>query len=354
LTLIEMSVLFRDMLQMIRPKNVKPFIMNPWQLKKWSALLLAWTSLQGRPLVADQTDPGDLTVTGIEDIQGNILKLGTRTDNSNPGWLTLYTDGTTSTLEFDASRSANNWEWQQNGGSTLQLQMSLSSTNALVLYDQSATPTAKITLNPLGTSTFSNSLLLNGTDNEMPNQTVVNSSSVLTKGMADSLYLSPDTYGYVGIGVANPTSTLQVEGSLRLGDGSQPYAPSEGYGIISSAGSDNAGLTISQSSTSAYTSIDLLTQDSISSGWSVQIQPNNPGLAFFDRTASVNAVYIQQGSDNVGIGTSTPTALLEVSGNAKVDGALVTSGNATVQGNLNVTGSIVVTPSGDIPMYTGN
>jgi len=161
-------------------------------LKKWALLLTFWVALQTRYLRADETVTGNLTVTGTTDTQGNTLALGTRTDTSTEGAQLLYTDGATSTLEFDASRGANIWKWQQNGGTALQLQMSLnlSNNNELVLYNQASTPVAKITLNPLGTSTFVNSLTVNGTDNEMPNQTLVGANSVLTRGLADSRYLS--------------------------------------------------------------------------------------------------------------------------------------------------------------------
>jgi len=169
-------------------------------LKKWALLLTFWVALELSPLKADdQTINGDLTVTGTSDIQGNALALGTRSDNSYPGLLNLYTDGTTSTpsvLEFDANRSSNVWKWQQNGGAVLQLQMSLNSNshNELVLYDQSTTPNANIILNPIGTSTFANSVTANGIDNEMPNQTLVNANSVLTESLGDSRYVSSSSF----------------------------------------------------------------------------------------------------------------------------------------------------------------
>lgn len=163
-------------------------------LKKWALLLTFWVALQGKLLrattITGDTVTGNFTATGNADVQGNTFSFGTRTDNSNPGWLTFYTDGTTSSLEFDASRSANIWKWQQNGGATLKLQMTLDNNNALTLFDQASTPVAKITLNPLGTSTFANSVTLNGTNNTMPNQTLTGSGSVITEGLGDSRYAS--------------------------------------------------------------------------------------------------------------------------------------------------------------------
>ena len=178
-------------------------------LRKWALLLTFWVAVQFSRLHADQTVNGNLNVTGNSDLEGGTLTFGTRGDNSNPGAGVLYTDGASSSLEFDASRAANLWKWQQNGGATLQLQMSLSSSNALVLYDQSATPVAKITLNPLGASTFSNSLTVNGTDNEMPHQTLASGNSVLIERLADERYLLSAQGGSDG----GPTSLVLGEGA---------------------------------------------------------------------------------------------------------------------------------------------
>ncbi len=145
----------------------------------------------------DQTVSGNLTVTGTADISGNTLSMGTLTGTATyPGWQLGYVDGTPSSISFEATRSANTWQWLQNGSGTLALQMSLSGSNTLTLFDQSSTPVAKITLNPLGGSTFANSLTVtgtltvNGTNNQMPNQTLTGANSVLTEGLGDGRYLS--------------------------------------------------------------------------------------------------------------------------------------------------------------------
>lgn len=152
-------------------------------------------------------------------------------DTSDPGFATLYTDGTTSVLEFDASRAANIWRWQQNAGATLQLQMALDNNNTLTLYNQAASPTANITLNPLGTSTFQNSLTVNGTDNEMPNQALVNANSVLTRGLADGRYLVAGAGGATSLSFFSSSSATGTD-SVALGQSSQAsglYAMTLGY-----------------------------------------------------------------------------------------------------------------------------
>ena len=203
---------------------------------------------------SDLTVSGNLTVTGTGEIDGNTLKLGTRTDTgSYPGWLTGYTDGTTSSVEFDATRSANVWKWQQNGSTSLKLQMSLSDANALVIFDQSSTPVAKITLNPLGGSTFENSVALNGTDNQMPNQTLTGTSSVLTEGLGDGRYVPLGTSLVIGssasantdsIALGNYTNASGPEafaggaGSVASGEGSVALGGSTASGVRSMAAGD--------------------------------------------------------------------------------------------------------------------
>ncbi len=142
--------------------------------------------LQVLRLNADQTITGNLNVTGMTDVQGNIFTFGTRTDTSNAGLSMGYTDGTASTIEFDASRSANTWYWRQNAASASATQMSLDYASILSLYDSYGS--AKIRLIPSGTSVFQNSIFSYGNDNRMPNQTVVDNTSILTVGLANTIF----------------------------------------------------------------------------------------------------------------------------------------------------------------------
>ncbi len=59
----------------------------------------------------------------------------------------------------------------------------------------------------------------------------------------------------------------------------------------------------------------------------------------FGTNNSLSQLYLKTGG-NVGIGTATPSALLEVNGTTKFDGAVTFAGGETDNGNLNVTGSI--------------
>lgn len=208
--------------------------MHTQTLRKLYLALLVWIALRSAPLRAgDQTVSGNLTVTGTADVQGNTMGLGTRVDTSAEGWVVNYTDGTTSFVDLEANRSANIWRWWQNGGATLGLQMTLDNNNKLVLYDQSSTPNAKITLNPLGTSTLANSVTINGTDNEMPNQTLVNANSVLTESLGDARYV-PLSAESLALGM---NATANGANSVAFGSNSNAY------GSYSFAEGSNASAT---------------------------------------------------------------------------------------------------------------
>jgi len=200
-------------------------------------------ALQGKWAQADQTITGNLTVTGLADVQGNTLSMGTRTDNSNPGWITVYTDGAASAMEFDASRGANIWKWQENGGTSLKVQMTLDSSSVLSLYESGG---AKIVLSPSGMSSFLHSVTFSGPGNTMPHQTLdYGSSSVLTEGLGDTRYLAKS-------GTATGVSAISL-GSGTNASGN--YSTAMGQGTTAS-GDFSAALGVS-SSASSYAEVAM-------------------------------------------------------------------------------------------------
>jgi hypothetical protein len=66
----------------------------------------------------------------------------------------------------------------------------------------------------VGVSTLVNSITVNGIDNEMPNQTLVGTGSVLTRGLGDALYAHVGMGGFVGIQTATPIAPLDVGGKI--------------------------------------------------------------------------------------------------------------------------------------------
>jgi len=260
-------------------------------LKKWALLLTFWAAVQLSPLRATDATFDSLTVTQSADIQCDALTLGAHYDNTSIAGVQLSyaetpANGTTSsTLEFNASRSANTWLWQQTptGSTTLQKQMTLDNTNTLTLWDQSSpTQNANIVLNPQGPSTFDNSI-------EIPNQTSssIDAYSVLTKGVADSLYISP------GIG-----------GSIALNEGSSTGWSAFAEGSMSLASSDCSTAIGIQSTASGHAAIAIGAGATASGSVSVAMGNNTTASGDFSTAMGFMTTASGQGSTAIGRGST--------------------------------------------------
>jgi hypothetical protein len=108
--------------------------------------------------------------------------------------------------------------------------------------------------------------------------------------------------GNVGIGTTTPSSTLDIDGALSLGNISAPSVSMAGQGRIYFDTSANK-FKVSEN-TGAYA-------DLVGSGSSLW-------------TSSASDIYFDTGL--IGVGTSTPAYLLDVYGNARIDGNLSVSG----------------------------
>jgi hypothetical protein len=100
---------------------------------------------------------GNLFVNSSLDVNGNTASFGV--NGANPGYSLIYTNGTLATVDFSATAPGVNWIWSQ---ATNQPQLKLGSTNTLSLFAPGSA-LAAITLNPAGTSTFSQGLTVTGT-----------------------------------------------------------------------------------------------------------------------------------------------------------------------------------------------
>ena len=97
---------------------------------------------------------GNLQVSGTADFLNNTLTFGSLTGNNSgePGFTITFTDNSGSnpaTIQFTASRSAQQWLWtQQASGSSAAPMMMLDSNNKLELYSTSNPTTPSIVLDP--------------------------------------------------------------------------------------------------------------------------------------------------------------------------------------------------------------
>ena len=226
--------------------------MSTHGLRKWALLLTFGQILHTQPLRAtDQTVDGDLTVIGSADIQGNSLTFGRESVYYYPGMEIFFTDATLSTpssVEFNAGLNANTWKWQHDASTSLTLQMTLDQNNVLKLYDGTLSePSALITLNPFGTSTFENSVVINGEDNQMPNQTVTSGSSILTVDLADLRYLSLNSDSFSLFSATATGSNSIAFGWGAEATGSDSFAS---FSIASGQGSTAMGGSIASGTSS--------------------------------------------------------------------------------------------------------
>lgn len=160
--------------------------------------------------------------------------------------------------------------------------------------------------------------------------------SLTTVATAQNTYPWPSS-GDIGIGTNGPLSPLSVSGQVVIGN---PYR-----------GDASLHITAAYGCCGRYTQMDVngpsqnvlnLMGSSDSNGnahyfaWGV-----NAGSWTISPGESFGSAFTINGSGSVGIGTSTPAQLLEVNGNAQVDGSLQL-GRSGVQ----ITSSGVVFPNG--------
>jgi hypothetical protein len=147
--------------------------------------------------------------------------------------------------------------------------------------------------------------------------------------------------GNVGIGTTTPAATLDVAGNAHVRGNltvAGTFSGATAFQSINTTGNVGIGTTASSSvPLTVYAASaggnELVLNTGLSGGNAFAINPyisgiNNGGLEIRDITNSADRLVIQSGTGNIGIGTPTPQATLDV------------AGNANVQGNLTVVGTV--------------
>lgn len=119
----------------------------------WAAFSLATSAI-----AKNQPVDGNLSVTGDTDLGGNTLSFGSlASDNNVAGFIVNFTDSTLPQITIGASQIAATWLWRSANGP----QLRVDSGNVLGLFAPGRGSPA-ITLNPAGTSVFTNGLTVSG------------------------------------------------------------------------------------------------------------------------------------------------------------------------------------------------
>lgn len=278
------------------------------------------------PLRAQEILYGDHVITGELRVGGNFLDLGTSSTNSGVTWQ-YNDDGTNSTLSVTASQPTAGYLWEDNSVGALVTKMKLDGTNALTLFVADGISMG-IFLNPGGASSFSGSLLVNGTNNLMPNQTLSDSNSVLTRRLADDRYLQTalstfavggsnfvvSTNGRVGVGTASPTYDVSLDGQTNRSISLERSTSGAGKNLTISAGAGSSAtnqaggsLVLSSGGSTGNAGGEILFQTPQSGGSGSSL--NSMATRLRINGSGVNV----PGTLGVGVGAGTLGGALDVS-----------------------------------------
>ena len=196
----------------------------------------------------DQIADGNLSVSGNLDVSGGVASFGLNGDN--PGYSLIYTNGTPASVDFSATAPSVNWVWSQGAN---QPQLKLDSSNTLSLFAPGSLLPA-ITLNPAGTSVFSQGLTVTGPLTASgglasPNGIVTGGATGLSlqAGGAGSqnITLVPTGTGVTTtaspVTVTNPTASTSTTTGALIVTGGVGVAGTLNAGNVTTGGTVNAG-----------------------------------------------------------------------------------------------------------------
>ncbi len=254
-----------------------------------------WLLLAALQPALAQGQADDLSITGVLDVHGNTLSLGSWLDSAlTPGVVWKYEESAATdhpaTLSLSATRPSATWLWQRptsasNAGYLPQ--MTLSAANKLTLFDPTATTAAPaLVLDPMGTSFFTKSVQFLGTNYVMPNQIPTGPSSVLTQGLADARY------------------GIHLNGdSLSMGSGASATvaATALGQSAIASGGASTA--VGNDAAASGIAALAAGVHSRASSNASVAVGYNANASGYYSIATGINAVASGQNSFATGMDT---------------------------------------------------
>lgn len=259
--------------------------------------------------------PGDV------DLFGSTISMGSWLDDLNRPivYLIASDTGTLSQFHFSASRPAHEWIWDRSIVSSPIITMRLDALNRLTLFDAAVVGREGIVLDPSGPQA---GIFINGqrvltatsaAGSYLPLNPVQLTIGVNNTAGADALAVgsSAQATGQNAAAVGWNT-TASGENSVAVGD----HVTAQGFGQFI-AGAYN----IPQGNRSISNDTDALF-----------VVGNGR-----DEMHRSNAVTVLR-NGNIGIGTASPSAKLDVTGHVKIDG------------NMLVTGAVTISPQGDLSM----
>jgi hypothetical protein len=164
---------------------------------------------------------------------------------------------------------------------------------------------------------------------------VSGSNSIITNLTASNISASgTGSFGIVGIGTTSPSEKLHVVGNGLITSGSAVDLR------IDVSGTGNASLTIDRQTSGAESKILLL--DANVSQWGIAAKAASNNFVIRDADSTERFTILKSGG-NVGIGTTSPAYLLDVSGSSRH--GYRTADNHYFTGSVNISGSLNATAS---------
>lgn len=190
-----------------------------------------------------------LTVSGDLQVQGNLFTFGTApitTNPDEPGLSIQYTDTQSplaGVLTQFISRPSATWTWQHyavQGSGSNQVAMQLNSSHALVL--NATTGSNQLLLNPNtgSTSLIPSSVTILGSDNRLLGQSLTSPYSILTKVLADNVYVSKSNLGAGTGSSASGTGAVALGNYAVANSGTTTSSVALGRNVVANSG--NSGV----------------------------------------------------------------------------------------------------------------
>jgi hypothetical protein len=274
-----------------------------------ASLLTALQSLNAQSNSTNLINTGTLTSSSDLWIKGNTASFGTNTSATlTPGFDVDYIDGSIATINFSATRAGADWLFSKSISSP---QFRISSNNELYVYESASTSPQSGYL-VIGSHSIGKVLAVNP-DLRISAQdgySYYNTQNELIYPSSGSLYLT------------GGTSDENNGGNVILSGGGSTYGQG---GVANVQGGDggsygDAGNVNIRGGRSPYWGV----------GGTVLI---TGGIGNYDQTTS--PVLLNPAAGNVGIGTADPSTKLEVIGDIKFSGNLITPNGTFVANSTN-------------------
>ena len=158
------------------------------------------------------------------------------------------------------------------------------------------------------------------------NAPILNGSNQLVIGAGSTSWIVGNSSYDIGIGITNPTTKLDVNGSVRfrssITDNNNATGSANQVLTATSAGAGVSWATISASSIGAISGVTVTNDTSTATPLYLAFTSSTGTTITGVSVDSAGLSYIPSGAGSLGIGTTSPTRNLDVNGDARIRGGI--------------------------------